>query len=61
MNMNETNRKWVVMSGQKYMLGHSLEKANGNIKSKKYKPFENKTTNFFMRVLSIVFCELWDQ
>ena len=43
------------------MLDHLLEKVNGSIKSKKYKPFENKTTSFFMRVLSIVFCELWDQ
>ena len=36
-----------VISGQKYMLGHFLEKVNGNISSKKYKLIENQTTIFF--------------
>ena len=33
----------IVKSGQKYTVGHFLEKINGNITSKKYKLIENKT------------------
>ena len=43
-----------VISGQKYMLGHFLEKVNDNTTSNKYTLIENKTTIFFMRVLSIL-------
>ena len=36
----------IVISGQKYMLGHFLEKVSGNITSKKYKLIENKAIFF---------------
>ena len=46
----------IAIYGQKYMLGPSLEKVNGNITSKKYKLTEKETTIFLMRVLSLL---LW--
>ena len=44
----------IVIFGQKYLLSHFLEKVSGNITSKKHKRTGNKTTIFFMRVLSIL-------
>ena len=48
-----------VISGQKYILGHFLEKVNDNITSKKYKLIESKTIIFFMRVLSTLGLSLY--
>ena len=48
-----------VISGQKYILGHFLEKVNDNITSKKYKLIESKIIIFFMRVLSTLGLSLY--
>ena len=49
----------IVISGQKYVLSHFLEKVSGNITSEKCKLTEDKTTIFFHEsIYCLSFCEL---